>query len=433
MLDCRFEELRVRIRVVDRRQRVVAPDLYVQLDGVQHRRLVFERQTDHVVGHRLDAHGPAGVEGHLDLLAAHLAVEHVVADVVVAALDAEEHLVAAGVAQHAHDLWGDVVGAVVADERHVDLGLVHASELLQPLVLPGEDVVLEVEVLHLWVCGLELLKVVDGVLGAVEARVALLVRIDLAHLLVGAVGAAVGAAAAEDDHAGLDLRAQQLVEVEDVEVGDGEDVYVFDERADGVAMHGAVRIFDPEAEDAGVVFAGVHLLHQFQEGHLAFATAEHVYAVRGDDFFGHGGRVIAAGDDLGAGLALEQRRVVLHGRVFARHGDEADEIWLVALHRGDELRIRRGLGEVIERHLVPMLAQQRRHGPHPFHVPAALDDADLGVRDWVDLYLVVGVDEEDLHGAALLGSLSGSGIAPLYRMGRAASVRDRHARPAVAQ
>jgi len=69
--------------------------------------------------------------------------------------------------------------------------------------------------------------------------------------------------------------------------------------------HAAVRLLHPEALDAGVVFAGVHLLHQLEEGHLALAAAEHVDAVGGDDLFRHGGGMVAARDDLGARLALQ--------------------------------------------------------------------------------------------------------------------------------
>ena len=42
---------------------------------------------------------------------------------------------------------------------------------------------------------------------------------------------------------------------------------------------------------------------------------------------------------LALGLALEQAGEVLHRRVLARHGDEADEVRFVAQDLGDELAV----------------------------------------------------------------------------------------------
>ena len=67
---------------------------------------------------------------------------------------------------------------------------------------------------------------------------------------------------------------------------------------------------------------------------------------------------------------------------------------------------------MVEGDLVTVLAQQGGHGADALHVPAALDDADLLVRVRVDLDLVVGVDEEDLHDGGPPGSAAGRARRP---------------------
>ena len=134
MLAGELAQFGARVGLEDEDMGVGGPGLDVQLQRIEIIGQGAGRQADHVGRGKVQASLADEAGGLEDLLPAHATLEQVVADAVVAGLDAHADRMAAGLLEQPHLLLGHEVGPRVAEEGQADVARVLFGELGQPVV-----------------------------------------------------------------------------------------------------------------------------------------------------------------------------------------------------------------------------------------------------------------------------------------------------------
>ena len=111
--------------------------------------------------------------GPEDFFAAHVAVQHSIAQPVVSGFQSEADGHTTGILEQGHFVVGDQIGSNLAPEGQADLGLEAVHEFLEPLVLQNEGVVHEQDEPHV-VTGDDVLELGNHIAHAAAAEAATL-------------------------------------------------------------------------------------------------------------------------------------------------------------------------------------------------------------------------------------------------------------------